>query len=497
MNLLTLFDWVVHMPESVISLPVINGKHSSYILRLVPPLTCSMLIGWISFKLLSSFWSHPSSNISSKLFEDFNRILLSNDNETDEDGTDNNFQRISRLPAVLVDLMAFDSNIATLRQQMSSHPETTIRIASKSLRVPSLLNRILSTGLPFKGLMCFAVEEAQFLSNIGFDDILIGYPTQQKLDYQILRDLHDKQQKLIRIVVDNTKAIEQMNEFMDGINKPFPVIIEFDASFRLLQGRIHVGARRSPIRTISQLIEVIELIQRLPFLRLEGLMVYESHIAGIGDTNPVNFWLNPIIRLVKAYSIPQIQQLRREIGQLCSKYGLTLFNGGGTGSLLSTLAESSVLTEITVGSGFFQPHLFDHYQQNQLMIKKYNTTLLPSCYFALPVGRISDEAEWVTCLGGGYVASGKPGRDKIPIPVFPFGLKVSGDEGTGEVQTPLKIDKRRKKETMKILKQHGIVYFRHAKGGELAERFMKFLLIENGKIVETAKTYRGYGQCFF
>ena len=56
---------------------------------------------------------------------------------------------------------------------MSSHPSTTIRIASKSVRVPSLLKRILSNGFPFKGLMCFAVEEAEFLCDMGFDDILI------------------------------------------------------------------------------------------------------------------------------------------------------------------------------------------------------------------------------------------------------------------------------------------------------------------------------------
>ena len=284
---------------------------------------------------------------------------------------------------------------------------------------------------------------------------------------------------------------------MNGIKKPFPIILEIDVSLRLFQGVIHIGARRSPIRTISQLIEMIEFISRLSNIRLEGLMVYESHIAGIGDINPVNFWLNGIIRLVKSYSIPKIKQIRKEMSQLCLQYGLTLFNGGGTGSLLSTLNESSVLTEITVGSGFFQPHLFDHYQQNQLMMNKSQSTFIPSCYFALPIVRISDEGEWITCLGGGYVASGKPGWDKLPIPVFPFGLTVSQDEGTGEVQTPLKINPKTKIQTMKQLKHNQIVYFRHAKGGELAERFQQVLLVENGKIVQIAKTYRGFGKAFF
>ncbi|MBI3543390.1 MAG: hypothetical protein HY075_08985 [Deltaproteobacteria bacterium] len=41
------------------------------------------------------------------------------------------------------------------------------------------------------------------------------------------------------------------------------------------------------------------------------------------------------------------------------------------------------------------------------------------------------------------------------------------------------------------------VLFRHAKAGELAERFNEYLLVSNGKIVDRAKTYRGHGLCFY
>lgn len=452
------------------------------------PFVISLLVVWIVFKLkVSVSYSWPlDTGIRPKLFEDFNQILLSSSDDTGS----------QHMPTALVDLTAFDNNISVLHHQMSSYPQITIRIASKSIRVPSLMHRILSSGLPFKGLMCYTVEEAQFLSTLGFDDFLIGYPTQQVLDYQILRDLHEQQHKIVRIVVDQAKAIEELNRSMTGVSKPFPVILEFDVSLRLLQGRIHIGTRRSPIRTIPQLIEMIELIQRLPYLRLEGLMAYESHIAGVGDINPINSWLNPIIRSMKIYSISRIQKLRKEMNQLCLKYNLTLFNGGGTGSLLSTLAEGSILTEITVGSGFLQGHLFDHYQQNLSMKKISGSTFLPACYFVLSIVRTSDEGDWVTCLGGGYVASGKPGWDKVPIPVFPPGLKLSVDEGCGEVQTPLRIDPKNREKTLKMLKRTGLIYFRHAKSGELAERFMTYLLVENGQIVEIAKTYRGLGKCF-
>jgi D-serine deaminase-like pyridoxal phosphate-dependent protein len=497
MNLSILFDLFVNLSENIVDISV-DASHWTNLLPWFFQLMISLLVVWIIFKL-TLFILYPSSsgisNIYPKLFEDFNRILLSNSGERRQNDENNDSQGSQHLPAALVDLKAFDGNISILRHQMSSHPEITIRIPSKSIRVPSLMHRILSTGPPFKGLMCFTVEEAQFLSTLGFDDFLIAYPTQQILDYQILRDLHDQQNKIVRIIVDQSKAIEDLNQFMTGVSKPFPVILEFDVSLRLLRGRIHIGARRSPIRSIPHLIEMIELVKRLPFLRLEGLIAYESHISGVGDINPINSWLNPIIRWMKIYSISQIQQLRKEMNQLCLKYDLTLFNGGGTGSLLSTLSEGSILTEITVASGFLQAHLFDHYQQNELIKKKYGSTFLPACYFALPIVRISDEGEWVTCLGGGYVASGKPGWDKVPLPVFPLRLKLSNDEGTGEIQTPLRIDSKNKKKTLQLLKQTGLVYFRHAKSGELAERFMTYLLVENGQIVEIAKTYRGFGKC--
>ena len=39
--------------------------------------------------------------------------------------------------------------------------------------------------------------------------------------------------------------------------------------------------------------------------------------------------------------------------------------------------------------------------------------------------------------------------------------------------------------------------FRHAKAGELCERFNDLLLIAGGAVVDTATTYRGDGKCFF
>jgi D-serine deaminase-like pyridoxal phosphate-dependent protein len=40
------------------------------------------------------------------------------------------------------------------------------------------------------------------------------------------------------------------------------------------------------------------------------------------------------------------------------------------------------------------------------------------------------------------------------------------------------------------------VWLRHAKAGELAERFNDYYLVENGAPARPVPTYRGEGQCF-
>ena len=40
------------------------------------------------------------------------------------------------------------------------------------------------------------------------------------------------------------------------------------------------------------------------------------------------------------------------------------------------------------------------------------------------------------------------------------------------------------------------MWMRHAKAGELAERFNSFHLIEGDRVVDELPTYRGEGMCF-
>jgi D-serine deaminase-like pyridoxal phosphate-dependent protein len=158
---------------------------------------------------------------------------------------------------------------------------------------------------------------------------------------------------------------------------------------------------------------------------------------------------------------------------------LEFVNGGGTGSIESTTAEAAV-TEVAAGSGFYAPMLFQYYR---------GLTLAPAAGFALPVVR-KPSRSIATALGGGYVASGAVRADRLPVPVAPTGLRLDAREGAGEAQTPLLGGGAAE------LRIGDRVYLRHAKAGELCERFNTLLLLDGDRVVDEVPTYRGEGRCF-
>ena len=158
---------------------------------------------------------------------------------------------------------------------------------------------------------------------------------------------------------------------------------------------------------------------------------------------------------------------------------LTIVNGGGTGSLHVTGADPA-LTELAAGSGLIGPTLFDGYD---------DFTPQPAVAFALPVVRRPGR-RIVTVFSGGYIASGPAGDSRVPSVHHPEGLSMIGTEGAGEVQTPLR------GKAARSLAVGDKVWFRHAKAGELAERFDEYVVISGGEVVDVVPTYRGEGRTF-
>lgn len=379
-----------------------------------------------------------------------------------------------QFPLAYVDLDQFDANVEALSKM--AHGKT-IRIASKSVRVPHLLQRILKHSSVYQGLMCYSPREAVFLSKQGFDDLLMGYPAWNEKDIlPIIDEL--KKGKTIMLMVDRPEHIAHLDRIGKQQNIRIPICMDMDMSTDL--PGLHFGVWRSSVFGENEAVNLAKAIQQHPHVELVAVMGYEAQIAGLGDAVPGQAAMNAIVRLLKKRSVKEIAKRRKAIVHALTAMGFNLrvVNGGGTGSMDTTCSEE-VVTEVTVGSGFFSPGLFDNYS---------NLKLRPAAGYAVEVVR-QPKPDIYTCLGGGYVASGEIGKLKQPKVFLPEGASLIGQEGVGEVQTPVKY-------AGSELQLGSPVFLRHSKAGELCEHFNTVHLISEGKVVDEVKTNRGHGEAF-
>jgi D-serine deaminase-like pyridoxal phosphate-dependent protein len=356
-----------------------------------------------------------------------------------------------------------------------------IRVATKSLRCRALTEEILARDRGFRGLMTYTLAETLWLAEAGFDDLLLAYPTADTglLGDLALRSAGDPGRAPI-VVVDCVEHLEAIESVLGADAPPVRVCIDVDAGWWWLGGRVKAGPKRSPVRTVEQAVALAREIERRPQIELDALMAYEGQIAGVPDEPPGRRLRGALIRFMQRRSAAEIAERRAAIvaaiGEFCE---LEIVNGGGTGSLELTGAEDAV-TEVTAGSGFYAPALFDHYSR---------FSLTPAAGFALPIVR-KPAPELATALGGGYLASGTGDAARLPAPWLPPGLELDPEEGAGEVQTPLSGP------PAADLGVGDRVYMRHAKAGELCERFDALHLVEGERIVDVVPTYRGEGKNF-
>ena len=379
------------------------------------------------------------------------------------------------LPLAFVNLDLLDENIAAILKRSGNTP---VRIASKSIRCRYMLDYIFRADKQFRGIMSFSGSEAVFLSRHGFDDILIAYPVTNATEIDdICGEL--KKGTYINLMADRPEHLKILNAAGEKNNVKIPISLDIDVSVDF--PGLHFGVWRSSIRTMDNLRKILMEIKQFNYLSLEGLMGYEAQIAGVTDRVSGRWLMNGIIRLLKNLSIGKISKKRAEAVKMVRDMGfdLKIVNGGGTGSIETTTGEK-VITEVTVGSGFYNSHLFDNYK---------NFRHQPAAGFALAVNRHPAEGIY-TCAGGGYIASGAPEKLKLPLPYLPQGAKLDKNEGAGEVQTPVYYKGPEK------IAIGDPVFFRHSKAGELCERFNSLLLIKDGGIIDEVPTYRGEGQCF-
>ena len=382
-------------------------------------------------------------------------------------------------PFAVVDVAAFDSNARDLVRRGSGLP---IRVVSKSLRCRYLIERALAQP-GYRGVMCYSLAEALWLHASGTsDDLLVAYPT---ADRGALRALaaDSAARRHVTVTVDSAAHLDFIDETLGDGHPEIRVCLELDVSWRPFGDRppVQIGTWRSPLREPAQAALFAETILARPGFVLAGVLGYEGQIAGLGDAPPGHPVRAALVRAIQARSAGELRERRIEtVRRIRALTPLEFVNGGGTGSLESTAADKSV-TELAAGSGLVGPTLFDAY-------RKFRPQ--PAVLYALPVVR-RPGPRIATLFSGGYIASGTGTPDRLPAPFRPAGLRLSRVEGAGEVQTPVFGD------AAAGLGLGARVWMRHAKAGELAERFTEYHVIEaEGTEIQSFPTYRGEGQCF-
>lgn len=383
-------------------------------------------------------------------------------------------------PFAFVDLDAMWFNASQMLDRAGVKP---IRVASKSLRCAPIARRILERDPRFVGQLTFTLPETLWLHEQDFEDLVVAYPTVDQEALRALASATDTAPQSAPVaMVDCVEHLDLIERAHTG-GAPVRVAIEVDSGYWAVGDRLKLGPKRSPIHDVGQAVALAREIDRRASSTLIGMMFYEGQVAGLGDNAPGGPTVkarNRAIRELHKRSTQELAERRARVVDAVREIApLEFVNGGGTGSLHTTSLESAV-TDIAAGSGFYAPTLFDTYSTFKLA---------PAAMFAVPIVR-KPSSSVATALGGGYLASGVGAKDRMPTPYLPTGLKLDGNEGTGEVQTPL-LGK-----AAADLSIGDRVYFRHTKAGELCERFNSLVLIEGGEIVDEVPTYRGEGKAF-
>ncbi|HEV2636658.1 MAG TPA: amino acid deaminase/aldolase [Actinocrinis sp.] len=380
-------------------------------------------------------------------------------------------------PLAAVDLAALYENAGQLVRRAGGKP---IRVATKSIRCRELLRHILGVE-GFQGLLAFTLPEALWLASSGFSDIVVGYPT---VDRVALRRLVQDQRAAdtVTVMIDSVEQLDLIDKTVADIPEAAQVrvCVDIDTSWRPLNGRVRVGARRSPLHSVEAVTAVAREAADRSAFRMVGLMAYEAQIAGVADSPAGRPGRRIAVRAMQRASGAELAERRAQIVAAVKEIAqLEFVNGGGSGSVERTAAEEAI-TEVAAGSALLMPHLFDGFSRIHGR---------PAALFALPVVRRPAPGV-VTVLGGGYPASGAPGKDRLPAVYLPKGLRYDPQEGAGEVQTPLL---GRAADDLAIGDR---VWFRHAKAGELCERFAELHLIGGTSVTGAIPTYRGEGRTF-
>src|SRR5579859_1352193 len=152
------------------------------------------------------------------------------------------------LPCALVDLDALEANVHSLCRPLQGSGKT-LRVATKSVRCPDLVDRVLAAAGPVAhGLMTYTAAESAFWVSRGQRDVLLAYPVTRGVEARVLARANASG-ATASVVVDCGEHLELLAAAAREASARIPVVLELDVAWRPLGRAVHVGVRRSPLRS--------------------------------------------------------------------------------------------------------------------------------------------------------------------------------------------------------------------------------------------------------
>ena len=229
-------------------------------------------------------------------------------------------------PALLIDLDAFEYNLAKMQQDLSGS-QVRLRPHAKTHKCPLIARQQIDRGAV--GVCCQKVGEAEEMVYGGIPDVFI---TNEVVGAQKLKRLIAlaRQARIAVCADDALHAIAYAEAARDGKIK-LDVFIELD-----------VGANRCGLDPGENLLKLARQIQTSPHLRFAGLQAY--HGSAQHRRTPSDR------RDAIAFAVSRVKEAKA----LLDRHGLTCptVSGAGTGTYLIEAA-SGVYDELQAGSYIF------------------------------------------------------------------------------------------------------------------------------------------------
>lgn len=223
-------------------------------------------------------------------------------------------------PALLVDLDVFEANVTAMASLIGGTGKA-LRPHVKTHRTPELARRQLGRGV--SGLTCATVGEAEAMVAAGFDDVFVANEVVDPA--KIARLVALGHQANVSVAVDDVEPVATLSREAVAAGETVGVLIDMD----ILLHRCGVASPQDAIALARQ-------IERLPRLRLRGIMGYEGRLR-LTDKDRSG-------KITRAYTaLAEAASALRSAG-----FPIEVVSAAGTSTLREALADPTI-TEIQAG----------------------------------------------------------------------------------------------------------------------------------------------------